>query len=485
MPPTPINPAPGTLKKSLGLGSAVSLVIGSIIGAGIFMRPASMAERLGSPTLLFLVWIVAGFISIIGATIYAELGTMFPDTGGPYVYLQKIYGDWVAFLFGWASNIVINTTSIASMAFVAAQYLGFFVHLPRLDPTTELSVKLHIPFVADIYPLQDIGVKLVAAGLLAVLVVVNYCSTRGGNGLQVLATTVKTLALLLLIGGLLFTGKGHVANFVTNSPEWHPGGWLVLVAFMAATSGAFSSYDGWYNINMVAGELENPQKNISRSLLIGVGACIAIYLLTTVAYTYVLPVGKMAHSPLVAADAMEAVLGHAAAGLVSALIVLTAFGCAQANLLAPSRIVFKTAQEGGFFAWTGKVHPRFGTPGNAVIFMGVISILFVFSGSFDLLADMFVFLSWIFYGLTAVGFFLLRRRMPEAPRPWRAKGYPWLPGFFVLFTAFYLIATLYNDVANFRAGRSPMIQSVFGLLLTATGIPFYLYFQRQKRKNAK
>ncbi|HEY4336150.1 MAG TPA: amino acid permease [Puia sp.] len=474
-----------TLKKSLGLGSAISLVIGSIIGAGIFMRPASMAERLGSPYLLFLVWIIAGGISIIGAMIYAELGTMFPDTGGPYVYLQKTYGDFVAFLFGWASNIVINTTAIASMAFVAAQYLGFFVHLPRLDPATELSVKLHIPFVADIYPLQDIGVKLVAAGMLAVLVVVNYCSTKGGNGLQVLATAIKTVALVVLIGGLLFSGKGHVANFVTNSPDFHPGGWLLLVAFMAATSGAFSSYDGWYNINMVAGELDNPQRNISRSLLIGVGACIGIYLLTTVAYNYVLPVDRMAHSSLVAADAMESVWGHAAAGLVSALIVLTAFGCAQANLLAPSRIVFKTAQEGGFFKFTGKVHPRFGTPGNAILFMGVISILFVFSGSFDLLADMFVFLSWIFYGLTAVGFFLLRRRMPDAPRPWKVRGYPLLPAIFVAFTAFYLVATLYNDIYNYSIGKSPIIESVFGLLLTATGIPFYLYFQRQKRQHEK
>jgi APA family basic amino acid/polyamine antiporter len=470
------------LKKSLGLGSAISLVIGSIIGAGIFMRPASMAERLGSPYLLFAVWIIAGGISIIGAMMYAELGTMFPDTGGPYVYLQKTYGDLVAFLFGWASNIVINTTSVASMAFVAAQYLGFFIHLPRFDPATEMSIRLHIPFVADIYPLQDIGVKSVAAGMLGVLVVVNYCSTKGGNGLQVLATTIKTLALILLIGGLLFSGKGHVANFVTNSPDFHPGGWLLLAAFMAATSGAFSSYDGWYNINMVAGELDNPQKNISRSLLIGVGACIGIYLLATVAYTYVLPVDKMAHSPLVAADAMESVWGHAAAGLVSALIVLTAFGCAQANLLAPSRIVFKTAQEGGFFKFTGKVHPRFGTPGNAIIFMGVVSILFVFSGSFDLLADMFVFLSWIFYGLTAVGFFLLRRRMPDAPRPWKARGYPLLPGLFVVFTAFYLVVTLYNDIYNYSVGKSPIIQSVFGLLLTATGIPFYLYFQRQKKR---
>jgi APA family basic amino acid/polyamine antiporter len=474
-----------TLKKSLGLWSATSLVVGSIIGAGIFMRPASMAQRLGSPSMLILVWLVAGGVSIIGAMIYAELGTMFPDTGGPYIYLQKTYGDFTAFIYGWSANLVINTSALASMAFVCAQYAGFFVHMPRFDPAVETSVKLHLPFVADIYPLQDFGVKATAAAVILLLTVLNYYSTKQSNAVQVIATVLKTLAILLLIGGLLFTGKGHLANFVTNSPGFHPTTWLLFAAFMAATSGAFSSYDGWYNINMVAGELENPGRNISRSLFIGVGACIGIYSLATLAYIYVIPVGDMAHAPLVAANAMEKVLGVAAAGLVSGLIVVSTFGCSNANLLANIRVIFAMGEGGDFFSFTGKVHPRYGTPGNAAIFMGVISIFFVFSGSFDILADMFVFLSWIFYGLTGAGLFILRRKMPDAPRPWRVKGYPVLPALFVVFTAFYLVTTLYNDISAYNSGKAPIINSVFGLLLTATGIPFYLYFQRQKRKHAK
>ena len=474
-----------TLKRSLGLWSAVSIVIGSIIGAGIFMRPASMAARLGSPYLLLVVWLVAGGVSILGAMIFAELGTMFPDTGGPYVYFQKSYGDFTAFIYGWSASMVINTTALASMAYVAAQYLGFFVHLPRFDPAVEASIKLHLPFVADIYPLQDFGVRVTAAAILLLLTGLNYYSTRQSNALQVVATAVKAAALVLLIGGLLFTGKGHAVNFITNSPDFHPTRFLFLAAFMAATSGAFSSYDGWYNLNMIAGEVENPHRNIHRSLLIGVGACIGIYSLTTLAYIYVIPVGQMAHSSLVAADAMEKVLGVAAAGLVSTLIVISAFGATNSNLLANIRVLFAMGEKGDFFAWSGRVHPRFGTPGNAAILMGVISILFVFSGSFDILADMFVFLSWIFYGLTGVGLFILRRRMPDIPRPYRVKGYPVLPAIFVLFTAVYLVITLYNDISAYNSGRSPIIQSVFGLLLTATGIPFYLYFQWQKRKHAK
>lgn len=475
----------GQLKKNIGLWSAVSLVIGGIIGAGIFMRPASMAERLGSPVLLLVVWLVGGAVSMLGAMIYAELGTMFPETGGPYVYLQKTYGDFTAFLYGWSTMAVINTAAIASIAFVCAQYTGFFIHLPRWPPEVEHSVKLHIPFLADIYPLENFGVKLLTSGIIVVLILVNYLSTRYGNAIQFITTLMKTLALALLIGGILLSGKGHAENFVTASPAFHPGTVLLLVGFMGAISGAFSSYDGWNNLNMVAGEIENPQRNISRSLFIGVASCIAVYVLTTLAYNYVLPVTEMARSPLVAADAMQKVVGPAAAGLVSGLIVITAFGATHINLLTNARITFAMGEEGTFFPWTGRIHPSFGTPGNAVIVIGVWSILFVWSGSFDILADMFVFMSWVFYGLTGLGLFVLRRRMPDVPRPYRVWGYPWLPAVFVAFTGFYLVTTVYGDIESYRSGRSPIINSVFGIVLTATGIPFYLYFQRKRRTHEK
>lgn len=472
------------LKKSIGLWSAVSIVMGSVIGSGIFMRPASMAQRLGSPKLLLLVWLVAGAASLLGAMIYSELGTMFPETGGPYIYLQKIYGNFVAYLYGWSAMAVINTASLAAITIVCAQYAGFFIHLPRFPRATELSVHLHIPFIGEIYPLEDFGVKVLTALILALLTVINYLSVRFGNAVQLVATIMKTLALVLLIGGLLFSGQGHAANFFTNSPDFKPSFWLVLTGFMAATSGAFSSYDGWYNINMVAGELEDPRRNISRSLFIGLGACMAIYILVTLAYNYILPIGVMAHSTLVAADAVQQVLGTAAAGLVSLLIVVSTFGATHVNLLTNARVTFAMGEDGSFFPWAGKVQPRFGTPGNAVIIMGVWSILFVFSGSFDVLADMFAFMSWVFHGLMAIGLMILRRRMPDAPRPYRVRLYPWIPLLFAAFTLFYLVTTIYNDVVAYRSGQAPMIDSVLALVLTATGIPFYLYFQRKTRTDA-
>ena len=472
---------PGQLKKNIGLWPAVTIVMGSVIGAGIFMKPATMAGQLGSPMLLTAVWIVGGIVSIFGAMIFAELGSMFPETGGPYVYLQKIYGDFTAFLYGWSTMAVINTAAIASIAFVCADYAGYFIHLPHFAPAVETSVKLHIPFIADIFPLQNFGVKTLAILIIVLLTGINYLSTRSGNLIQFIATLVKIMALALLIGGILFSGKGNTANFFTNAPEFHLQGLLLFAAFMAATTGAFSSYDGWYNVNMVAGEIRDPQRDLTRSLLIGLSSCILIYVLANLAYIYVLPVGKMAQSPLVAADAMEKVLGTAGAGLIAMLIIISAFGATHINLLTNARIVFAMGESRTFFSWAGKVHPRFRTPGNSVLIMGVWSSIFVISGSFDILADMFVFMSWVFYGLTAVGFFILRKRMPHADRPYKVKGYPYIPLIFILFTLFYLGTTLYNDISNYNSGKTPVINSVFGILLTAAGIPLYAYFKKQRK----
>jgi APA family basic amino acid/polyamine antiporter len=470
------------LPKTIGLWSATSLVIGSIIGAGIFMRPATMAGQLGSPTLMLGVWVIGGVVSLFGAMIYAELGTMYPETGGPYVYLREMYGDLPAFLYGWSSLVVINTASLASFAFVCADYAGWFVHLPRFSEATEHLMKWHIPFLADIYPLENFGTKTLAILILLLLTVINYRSLRGGNSLQVVATVLKAFALILVIGGIFFSGKGHPANFVTNAPGFQAQPWLIFTAVMAATSGAFSTYDGWYNINMMAGEVINPQRNISRSLFLGLGACIGIYLLANLAYLYVLPVGAMAHSSLVAADAVNTVLGNSGAALAAALIIISCFGAAQNNFIANARVTFLMGQTGDFFAWTGRIQPKFGTPGNAMIIMGAWSMLFILSGSFDIMADMFVFMSWVFYGLTAVGLFVLRRKRPDLSRPYSVGGFPWLPALFILFTLFYLGTTIYNDITAYSSGKAPIINSVFGLVLTAAGIPFYWYFQRQKRK---
>lgn len=467
------------LKKTIGFWSAITIVIGGIIGSTIFMKPATMAAQLSSPLLLLLVWIVAGIISIFGAMAFAELGTLFPETGGQYVYLQKAYGDFVAYLYGWGSITVVNSAAIAAMAFVCANYTGYFIHLPRFDPATEHSLVWHIPLIGDILPLQYIGMKALAISIIMGLSIVNYLSVRTGNSIQFISTVLKTGALLLLIFGILFSGHGHTRNFFEPASDFHLSGFSLLTAFMAATTGAFASYDGWNNLNMVAGEIKDPNENITRSLLSGLFVCMIVYLLITLAFMYALPVGEMAKSSMVASDAIQKTLGLGAGAAVAGLIVISTFGAVSVNLLTNARVIFSMAEGGNFFSWGAKVHPRFNTPGNAVLILGLWSSILVISGTFDILTDMFIFMSWIFYVMVVLAVIVMRKKMPDAERPYRVKGYPWVPLVFVLFAMFYLISTLYYDMTNYLTGKSTVINSVFGILLTLSGVPLFPYFRKK------
>ncbi len=468
------------LQKTIGLWSAISIVIGSVIGSNIFMKPASMAAQLGSPYLLIVVWIVAGLISMFGAMAFAELGTMFPETGGQYVYLRYAFGDLVAYLYGWSSVAVINTASIAATAFVLASYTGYFIPLPHFSAAIEHSCVLHIPLIGDILPLQNFGIKALAIIVIMSLSVVNYISVRSSNRIQLIATIFKVAVIVMLIAGIFLSGKGHAINFITNATGFHLNNWTLLAGFMAATTGAFAAYDGWNNLSMVAGEIKDPSRNITRGLIIGLWCCIGIYVLITLSYMYVLPIDAMARSPLVASEATAVVMGNIGGTIIALLIVVSCLGGTNINLLTNARVIFAMAESKIFFNWSGKVHPKFNTPGNSVMLLGVWSSLLVISGSFDILADMFIFMSWVFYGLVVIGVFILRKKMPKAERPYKAWGYPWIPLIFVLFTAVYIGTTLYNDIANYLNGSSPIINSVFGLLLTAIGIPLYYYFKRRK-----
>ena len=208
------------LQKTIGLWSATTIVIGGVIGSGIFMKPATMASQLGSPYLLIIVWIVAGFVSLFGAMAFAELGTMFPETGGQYVYLRKAYGDLIAYLYGWGSIAVINTAAIAAISFVCASYAGNFIQLPHFNETTEHSIVLHIPMIGDILPLENFGVKMLAIGIIAVITIANYLSVKTGNSIQFISTVLKALALIILVFGILFSGKGSAQNFIKNSASF-------------------------------------------------------------------------------------------------------------------------------------------------------------------------------------------------------------------------------------------------------------------------
>ncbi|MFL5740144.1 MAG: APC family permease, partial [Flavisolibacter sp.] len=254
-----------------------------------------------------------------------------------------------------------------------------------------------------------------------------------------------------------------------------------IAAMFKACTGAFQSYDGWGIMVNVAGELKNPQKNISKALIIGLCTCILVYCAVTAAMIYILPVDTMASSQLVASDAAAKAFGYAGGGLIALLIVFSVLGTTNANVLAPPRMTFAMAHQHHFFRWAGKVHPRFGTPSNALWIHFILMALFVLSGSFFMLADMSVFIVWSINLMVIAGIFILRKRMPDAPRPYRIKLYPLMPLVVLLFNILYLGFTLYNDIHNYLLGKTPLMNSVFGLLITALGVPFYFYFQRNRR----
>lgn len=466
------------LQRTLSLSSVIAIVIGGVIGSGIFMKPAIMTLQLGSPLLLIVVWMVAGIITMFGALTNAEAAAMFPETGGQYVFFQKMYGDAFAFLYGWAAFAVFNTAGNASIAYVCSQYADYFFHLPTFSKTVEQSIHLHIPFIGDIFPLQQIGIKLLTVLLIVFFTIINYRSMQMGAGIQRLLTALKIIAIFLLITGIFLSGKGNGHNLfdhLTNAPQR----FSLLTAFMAATAGAFWAYDGWNNITFIAGEIKHPQKDIPKSLLIGLAVCILTYVLVNLAFVYVLPVKQMAASSFIAADAATAAWGTTGAAMIVLMVVLSTLGTTNANVLSTSRVTYAMGTENKWFAFAGKVHPRFQTPGNALLLNAVWTVLLIFSGSFDTLTDMLIFVSWLFYGMSAFGIFILRVKMKTADRPYKVWGYPFVPAVFVLFTLVFLVSTVYTDVENYRHGSAPIINSLFGLLITAVGIPVY-YFSRRK-----
>jgi len=465
-------------KRTIGLNTTIAIVAGGVIGSGIFMKPSLMASQLGSPLLLLSVWLVAGVVSLFGALSNSELATMFPETGGPFVFFQKIYGNAFAFVYAWAAFAVTNTAGNASIAYVFSQYTNYFVELPRFSEAMEKSVHFSIPYIGTIFPLENFGLKGLTILLLSLLTLINYRSAKEGGALQRILTALKIIAMTILIGGLFFSSKGSTDNIVTSSPVM-PGGWALVGAYMAAISGAFWAYDGWNNITFVAGEVEDPQKNIPRGLFIGLFVCVIIYALLNLAFIYILPIQAMAASSFVASDAATIAWGSIGGSIIALLVILSTLGAANANVLATARTTYAMGEDNKLFASAARIHPKFQTPGNALLFNLVWSTLLIFSGSFDMLTDMLVFVTWFFYGMSALGVFILRFKIPNTERAYKVWGYPVVPALFIAFVAFYLGSTLYTDITQYQEGKTHLINSLLGLAITCVGIPVY-YLSRNR-----
>jgi basic amino acid/polyamine antiporter, APA family len=469
------------LRRTISLNTAIAIVIGGVIGSGIFMKPAAMAEQLGSPMLLLSVWIVAGVITLFGALSNAEVATMFPETGGQYIFFEKMYGKFFSYLYGWAAFAVFNTAGNASIAYVCAEYANYFLHLPRVDIATEQSYHFSIPGVGKFYLLQNLGVKLLTISILLLLTFINYKSVAFGSGVVRVLTFLKVAAIAILILGLLSSGNGSFSNLNSNS-AFVPSGFALLGAYMAAISGAFWAYDGWNNITFIAGEIQQPQKNIPKALFIGLLTCIFTYVLVNLALVYIMPIDKMADSFFVASDAATIAWGATGAILITLMVVLSTLGATHSNTLATARVTLAWSKENKIISAAAKVHKSNNTPGNALLLNAAWSCILIMSGSFDMLTDMLVFVSWFFYMMSGIGLLVLRRKMPNKARPYKVWGYPFIPVIFILFAAVFLLVTLYTDISNYVGGKTTFINSGFGLLITLVGVPLYFLSAKKQHK---
>jgi len=460
------------LVRGLGVTAAVMIVAGSMIGSGIFRKPATMAGQLMSPELLIIVWIVAGAFTFIGALTNAEIAGMIDATGGQYVYFKKMYGNATAFFYGWSILAVIQTGSQAAIAYVFAEYLGYFFKYPQFSHAIQ-SFYIYIPVIGKIQPLLNFGTKAVAIICILFLTGVNYFGVIFGGVVQTIMTSIKIASILILAILLFIVGSGSFANVYTNFTIPSNVSNNLIALFGLALAGAFWAYDGWNNVTFVAGEIKQPQRNVPRALLLGTLIVMGVYVLINIAFLYVLPVKVMAKSPLVAASAAQVIFGASGASIISIAVIISTFGALNGSILSTARVQFAMARDNLFFKSIGKIHPKFGTPHVSLLVQGIWSCVLVMSGTFDTITDYVIFAAWLFYGLGAFGVFVLRKKMPDTPRPYKVWGYPVVPAIFVIFSALFLLNTIISDTS----------EAAMGLLLILLGLPIYFYW-KYKTKNS-
>ena len=443
------TPAP-TLRRQLGLWSAIAVLIGSTIGSGIFRSPAGIAAKLPGPLPLMAVWVAGGLVAICGALTLAEIAGVYPQTGGLYVYIREAWGRLPAFLFGWAEFVIIRAASLGAVSTTFAEYA--------------LRVRGYDPLVK---PYSDYAHYL-AAVAIALVSIFNILGVRWGSLVQNLTTLAKYggLAFIIMLAfaiGLPKTG-GHFTPAV-------PPGSFAIGAFGLALVSALWAFDGWADLSFVGGEVKDPQKNLPKALIIGTLAVVAIYLLANLAYLSVFTVEQISQSRLVAADAAEVLVGSWGVSFVAITVMLSTFGTLNGTLLTAPRIFFAMADDGLFFRALAKVHPKYETPYVAIITCAILGITFVLLRSFEQLADAFVTAIVPFYALGVASVFVLRRKPGYAP-PFRTPGYPIVPALFVLSSIFLIGNALWSE-----SSRSATIW-VFAAILV--GIPiYYAVFNRR------
>jgi APA family basic amino acid/polyamine antiporter len=431
------------LKKDIRLYGLTMVAIGSCIGSGIFLTPSQIAHYLPSPLWILLVWALGGVITVTGALTFAELGSMFPQAGGVYVYLKEAYGELFGFLYGWAYLLVINSGAIAALSIACAYYLAF------------------------IFPLDETGIKITAIIALIVVTIVNILRVRVAEVFTNVFTGLKLLGIVAVVVIGIFWGKAgpdlfHAHNSASTGS--------LLSAFGLALIGVLWSYGGWQHASYVAGEARDAKRTIPRAMILGALVVAAVYLLANVAYLFMLPIGTIAASNSLAAEAISTILPFGGV-LIALLISISTFGTLGIYTLSAPRIYYAMSRDGLFFKKLAWVHPRFRTPVNAILVQSIWAVvLLLFWGTFEDLITYVVFTDWIFFGLTAFGIFILRRKRKDHPRPYKTLGYPLVPLIFISITFFFVLNSLLEKP----------LHAWGGLTLLILALPVFYTFKKRR-----
>jgi APA family basic amino acid/polyamine antiporter len=454
------------LNRSLGLRLVVVIVIGNIIGSGVYKKVAPMAVELQSPVWVLLCWVLAGIITLFGALCNAEVAGQLADTGGEYAYYQTIYNKFFAFLFGWSLFTIIQTAAISSLAYVFAQSLSGVISLPDVLPSLS-GVNIGHVF----YPFADLTTKLVAIALIVFLTWINARGIKTGANFSTLILVLVITGILLIIFFGLSSHTSAVAAIAKGTVDTKTP--LTTSAIFTGMLSAFWAYQGWAGIGYVGGEVKNAHRNIPKGIVIGVFIVIALYLLVNLTYLSLLTIPQLqeihqAGNKIAAVEAVKNFWGTKGALFISVLIMLTTLGCTNATVLASSRPYFAMAREGLFFRRAGKLNDA-QAPAGSLLLQGVWACMLVFSGTFDQLTDMIIFAVFVYYGATTLGVFILRKKRPNQPRPYKVWGYPVVPAIVVLFCLALFLNTI---IARPR-------EAAIGIVLMLTGVPMYWWFKKR------
>lgn len=435
-----------SLKKEINLPEAITMVVGVVIGSGIFFKASSVFNNAGTPILGILAWAVGGMITIASALTIAEIAAAIPETGGIFVYLKKLYGEQWAFLFGWMQTIIYTPGVIAALSIVFATQATYFTYLSPMSQ------------------------KILAIFIIFFITIINVISTKLGSKLQFIATVAKLIPIfVIIVFGLLYNKSNGFAT-ATSSSSISVG----LSGFGAAILGTLWAYDGWANVGNMAGELKNPRKDLPRSIITGLVIIIVVYILINIAIIKVMPITKVIASQKAASDAAVILLGSKGAALIAVGIMISILGALNGYLMTGVRVPFAMAQDKLFpFAnFFGKLSDKFGTPINTLLFQAVLAALYVLSGSFETLTNLAVFSMWIFFVMTVIGIFILRSKHKDIKRPYTVPLFPIVPIVGIGGGVYILISTLISDTSN----------ALYGLAVTALGIPIYIFIKKRNSK---